>query len=166
MRCLEDEIDKWNNRLSKVHSSDKHSSAANSSSDNPVNSAFVTSDGQQRIKSIPQWDQKFFSKLSKSQIYEMLHACSHLEIPLLTEFLAKTVADQMKGKSVEEVRKEFGIVSDYTPEEEQELKEDYERYLERLREDEMEALDGLDHSIDLDSIPEDKVLSAYKSYRS
>lgn len=80
-----------------------------------------------RLDDLPSWDSRFFSKLSRSQIYEMLHACSNLHVPLLTEMLAKTVADQMKGKSVEEVREEFGIVSDYTPEEEAALKEDYER---------------------------------------
>ena len=84
------------------------------------------------LDEVPPWDAKFFSKLSRPQIYEMLHACSNLQVPLLTEMLAKTVADQMRGKSVEEVREEFGIVSDYTPEEEAALKEDYDRYVGSL----------------------------------
>lgn len=91
------------------------------------NEGWLSDRADPRLDEVPAWDARFFSKLSRPQIYEMLHACSNLHVPLLTEMLAKTVADQMRGKSVEEVREEFGIVSDYTPEEEAALKEDYER---------------------------------------
>lgn len=81
-------------------------------------------DKDRRIDDIPQWDQNFINQLSRSQVFEMLQACNYLDLPLLLEQLAKTVAGWMKGKTVEEVRAEFGIVNDYTPEEEERLKKE------------------------------------------
>jgi len=34
----------------------------------------------------------------------------------------KTVANMIKGKSVEEIRKQFNIVNDFTPEEEEQIR--------------------------------------------
>ena len=82
---------------------------------------------------LPSYDQKFFSKLTRSQLFEMLQNASYLQLQLLTEMLAKTIANQLKGKSIEDIRSEFGIASDYTPQEEQAIKEDTERFLRRLR---------------------------------
>lgn len=87
------------------------------------------------LADMPSYDQKFFSKLSRSQLFEMLQNSSFLQVPLLTEMLAKTIANQLKGKSIEDIRSEFGIASDYTPEEEQAIREDTERFLRRLRGD-------------------------------
>lgn len=42
----------------------------------------------------------------------------------MLELLAKTVAGWMKGKSVEEIRSEFNIECDYTPEEDERLKKE------------------------------------------
>lgn len=95
-------------------------------------SASVSSQSALPLTEIPSWDQKFFSKLTKSQVFEMLQASSILGLTLLTEMLAKTVADQIRGKSPEEIRKEFNIENDFTTEEEEELKADTERMLERL----------------------------------
>lgn len=96
------------------------------------NSAPISSQSTLPLTEIPPWDQKFFSKLTKSQVFEMLQASSILGLTLLTEMLAKTVADQIRGKSPEEIRKEFNIENDFTTEEEEELKADTERMLERL----------------------------------
>lgn len=87
------------------------------------------------LSDMPSYDQKFFAKLSRSQLFEMLQNSSFLIVPLLTEMLAKTIANQLKGKSIEDIRSEFGISCDYTPEEEQAIKEDTERFLRRLRGD-------------------------------
>lgn len=87
------------------------------------------------LSDMPAYDQKFFAKLTRSQLFEMLQNSSFLQVPLLTEMLAKTIANQLKGKSIEDIRSEFGISCDYTPEEEQAIKEDTERFLRRLRGD-------------------------------
>ena len=87
------------------------------------------------LSDMPAYDQKFFAKLTRSQLFEMLQNSSYLQVPLLTEMLAKTIANQLKGKSIEDIRSEFGISCDYTPEEEQAIKEDTERFLRRLRGD-------------------------------
>jgi len=38
----------------------------------------------------------------------------------------KTVANMIKGKSVEEIRKTFNIVNDFTPEEEEQIRKENE----------------------------------------
>lgn len=100
----------------------------------PMVSQFLRPD-HAPLTDMPSYDQKFFSKLTRSQLFEMLQNSSFLQVPLLTEMLAKTIANELKGKSIEEIRSEFGISCDYTPEEEKAIKEDTERFLKRLRGD-------------------------------
>lgn len=97
------------------------------------------------LAELPLYDQKFFAKLTRSQLFEMLQNSSYLQVPLLTEMLAKTIANQLRGKSIEDIRSEFGITCDYTPEEEAAIKEDTERFLRRLRGDcDTDGEDGAD----------------------
>nr|XP_028954829.1 SKP1-like protein 11 [Malus domestica] len=57
--------------------------------------------------------------------------CRLLHVDLLLEVLNQTVADRIKNKNVEHMRKLFGVESDYTPEEEQKLCEEYAWAFER-----------------------------------
>jgi len=47
-----------------------------------------------------------------------LQAANYLDIKSLLDLTCKRVADMIKGKKPEEIRKEFNIVNDFTPEEE------------------------------------------------
>ena len=58
-----------------------------------------------------------------NKMYELLNACDYLALKGLEELVACAVAVKLVGKSVEEMRKEFGINNDYTPAEESEIKE-------------------------------------------
>lgn len=45
-----------------------------------------------------------------------------MEIEGLLNLMCRTVAEMMKGKSVEELRRTFDVSNDYTPEEEEEVR--------------------------------------------
>jgi len=59
-----------------------------------------------------------------------LHACfapqaaNYLNIQSLLDLTTQTVAELIKGKTPEQIRTEFGIVNDFTPEEEEEIRRD------------------------------------------
>ncbi|KAF8742588.1 hypothetical protein HU200_013592 [Digitaria exilis] len=59
-------------------------------------------------------------------------AANYLDIKGLLDLTCQTVADMIKGKSPEEVRKTFNIVNDFTPEEEEEVRRE-NHYIMRQR---------------------------------
>jgi len=77
-----------------------------------------------RTDDIPQWDKDFVGKWEKPILYEVLQACNFLDLRPLLEICCKTIANWIKGKSVEQVREILDLQSDYTPEEEEALKKE------------------------------------------
>ena len=59
-------------------------------------------------------------KLTQSQ------AANYLDIKPLLDVGCKTVANMIKGKSPEEIRKTFNITNDFTPEEEEHIRRENE----------------------------------------
>ncbi|OIT18963.1 PREDICTED: SKP1-like protein 4 [Nicotiana attenuata] len=55
-------------------------------------------------------------------LFGLILAANYLETKQLLDLLCEKVANMMKGKSPEEIRKKFGIRNDYTPEEEEEVR--------------------------------------------
>jgi S-phase kinase-associated protein 1 len=51
-----------------------------------------------------------------------LQAANYLNIKSLLDLTCQTVADMIKGKTPEEIRKTFNIKNDFTPEEEEEVR--------------------------------------------
>lgn len=49
-------------------------------------------------------------------------AANYLNIKSLLDLTCQTVADMIKGKTPEEIRKTFNIKNDFTPEEEEEVR--------------------------------------------
>jgi len=49
-------------------------------------------------------------------------AANYLNIKSLLDLTCRTVADMIKGKKSEEIRKTFNIINDYTPKEEEEVR--------------------------------------------
>ncbi|OMO78479.1 SKP1 component [Corchorus capsularis] len=65
---------------------------------------------------------EFAKAMDSESLKEMILAANYLNIKDLLEMLNQAVADRIKNKSVEYVRRFFGIESDYSPEEEAKLR--------------------------------------------
>ncbi|XP_048552704.1 SKP1-like protein 4 [Triticum urartu] len=71
---------------------------------------------------LERFDTDFVSGIDQDTLFMLLLAAKDLDVEGLLNLACKTVADQMRGKTVEGMRAHFGIVNDYTPEEEAELR--------------------------------------------
>lgn len=67
------------------------------------------------------WD-KDFVKVDDETLFNLILAANYLDIKSLLDLTCKTVADEIKGKTPEEIRVRFNIKNDFTPEEEEEVK--------------------------------------------
>lgn len=74
---------------------------------------------------ISEWEQDFYT-VDQELLFEIILASHLLEIPHLTHVGCKVVANMIKGKSPEEIRKTFNIINDFTPEEEDQIRREYE----------------------------------------
>ncbi|KAF8643864.1 hypothetical protein AX16_008880 [Volvariella volvacea WC 439] len=80
---------------------------------------------RKRTTDISEWDQKFIS-VDQEMLFEIILAANYLDIKSLLDVGCKTVANMIKGKTPEEIRKLFNIVNDFTPEEEAQIKKENE----------------------------------------
>lgn len=76
---------------------------------------------EKRTDDITPWDNDFL-KVDQGTLFELLLAANYLGIDGLLDAACKTVANQIKGKSAEEIRRTFNIQNDFTPEEEAEVR--------------------------------------------
>ncbi|XP_073278612.1 SKP1-like protein 1A [Primulina huaijiensis] len=65
-----------------------------------------------------------FVDVDQDTLFDLILAANYLNIRNLLDLTCQTVADMIKGKSPEEVRKLFNIINDYTPEEEEEVRKE------------------------------------------
>lgn len=65
-------------------------------------------------------------QVNQEMLFEIILGSYFLEIKPLTELGCKTVANMIKGKSPEEIRKTFNIQNDFTPEEEDQIRRENE----------------------------------------
>ncbi|XP_059534891.1 S-phase kinase-associated protein 1-like [Myotis daubentonii] len=63
---------------------------------------------EKRTDDIPVWDQEFF-KVDQGTLFELILAANYLNIKGLLDVTCKTVANMIKGKTPEEIRKTFNI---------------------------------------------------------
>lgn len=76
---------------------------------------------EKRSDDISAWDSDFL-KVDQGTLFELLLAANYLGIDGLIDATCKTVANQIKGKCPEEIRKTFNIMNDFTPEEEAQVR--------------------------------------------
>jgi len=69
------------------------------------------------------WDCEFVS-VDQEVIFELILAANYLDIKGLLDLTCAKVASLIKGKTPEEIRKQFNIVNDFTPEEEAQVREE------------------------------------------
>jgi S-phase kinase-associated protein 1 len=74
-----------------------------------------------RSDDIVPWDANFIN-LPQEDIFQIILAANYLNIKNLLDLGCKTVANMIKGKTPEEIRKLFNIKNDFTPEEEEQIR--------------------------------------------
>lgn len=81
----------------------------------------VSSEGK-RTDDICEWDKEFCSKFDQPTLFELILAANYLDMKELLDLTCKTVANTIKGKTPEEIKKTFNITTDFTPEEMEQVK--------------------------------------------
>jgi S-phase kinase-associated protein 1 len=82
-------------------------------------------DSRKKSTDIDEWDQKYM-QVDQEMLFEIILAANYLDIKALLDVGCKTVANMIKGKSPEEIRKTFNIQNDFTPEEEEQIRRENE----------------------------------------
>ncbi|MEW5304029.1 MAG: hypothetical protein WDW38_003175 [Sanguina aurantia] len=67
------------------------------------------------------WDTEFV-RVDQATLFDLILAANYLNIKGLLDLTCSTVAQMIKGKTPEEIRKTFNIKNDFTPEEEDEVR--------------------------------------------
>ncbi|CAL0322618.1 unnamed protein product [Lupinus luteus] len=96
------------------------------------NGKVVTNDVKESTK---KFDEEFLKELEHDQLKELLHAANYLNVKEVLDFLCQAVADLIQDKSVKFVRKFFGVVNDYSVEEEKEIRRTHAWAFEGVEED-------------------------------
>ena len=74
---------------------------------------------------ISDWDKEFL-QVDQGTLFELILAANYLDIKGLLDVTCKTVANMIKGKTPEEIRKTFNIKNDFTPSEEEQVRKENE----------------------------------------
>ena len=77
------------------------------------------------------WDYEFIN-VDLDLIFEIILAANYMDIKPLLELASSKVASIIKGKTPEEIRKTFNIQNDFTPEEEQQIREENQWCLDNI----------------------------------
>ncbi|ORZ32092.1 Skp1 family, dimerization domain-domain-containing protein [Catenaria anguillulae PL171] len=80
---------------------------------------------RRRSDDIDEWDAEFIN-VEQEMLFEIILAANYLDIKPLLDLGCKTVANMIKGKTTEEIRKTFNIQNDFTPEEEEQIRRENE----------------------------------------
>ena len=80
---------------------------------------------EKRTDDIPSWDADFL-KVDQGTLFELILAANYLDIKALLDVTCKTVANMIKGKSPEDIRKQFNIPCDFNPAEEEQVRKENE----------------------------------------
>lgn len=74
---------------------------------------------------INEWDKKFIN-VDQEMLFDIILAANYLDIKRLLDLGCKSVANMIKGKTADEIRKIFNITNDFTPEEEAQIRKENE----------------------------------------
>jgi len=78
---------------------------------------------EKRREEITGWDADFV-KIPQNELFELILAANFLDNKPLLDLTCKKVAFMIRGKTPEEIRKTFNIENDFTPEEEEQVREE------------------------------------------
>ncbi|EDO18650.1 hypothetical protein Kpol_1055p6 [Vanderwaltozyma polyspora DSM 70294] len=82
-------------------------------------------DDSRKSAPVDSWDREFL-KVDQEMLYEIILAANYLNIKPLLDAGCKVVAEMIRGRSPEEIRRTFNIVNDFTPEEEAAIRRENE----------------------------------------
>ena len=66
------------------------------------------------------------SSRAQASLFELIIAANYLDVTPLTDLTCKCVAEMIRGKTPEEIRRHFNIRNDFTPEEEEQIRRENE----------------------------------------
>ncbi|PXF46436.1 SKP1-like protein 11 [Gracilariopsis chorda] len=78
---------------------------------------------QTNADEVDRWERAFV-QVDKSTLFQLILAANFLDVQSLLDLTCKTVADMIKGKTPEQIRAEFDIDNDFTPEQLEEVRRD------------------------------------------
>ncbi|CAN6277251.1 unnamed protein product [Urochloa humidicola] len=87
----------------------------------PADDAAAAADAPAAGEDLKNWDAEFV-KVDQATLFDLILAANYLNIKGLLDLTCQTVADMIKGKTPEEIRKTFNIKNDFTAEEEEEIR--------------------------------------------
>jgi S-phase kinase-associated protein 1 len=67
---------------------------------------------------VMEWDANFV-EVDQETLFELILAANYMDIKPLLDLTCAKVASMLKGKTPEQIRKQFNIANDFTPEEEE-----------------------------------------------
>ncbi|GJJ06787.1 hypothetical protein Clacol_000983 [Clathrus columnatus] len=76
---------------------------------------------RQKNTDMSEWDQEYIN-VDQEMIFEIILAANYLDIGPLLDVGCKAVANMIRGKKPDEIRKLFNVVDDFPPEEKEQIK--------------------------------------------
>ena len=73
---------------------------------------------------VSEWDGTFIQSFEQEDLFELIMAVNFIDLQPLLDLACAQVATQIKGKTPEEIRQTFNIENDFTPEEEEQIREE------------------------------------------
>ncbi|XBI68776.1 hypothetical protein VPH35_047931 [Triticum aestivum] len=99
----------------------KHVQASPNPADNSGAADASSSTSTAPAEDLKSFDAEFV-KVDQATLFDLILTANYLNIKGLLDLTCQTVADMIKGKTPEEIRKTFNIKNDFTPEEEAEIR--------------------------------------------
>jgi len=69
---------------------------------------------------------EFLNNFNRSELLKMIYATNYLDYKELLDLTMKQIVKNIKNKTPQEIREYFGIESDFTPEEEEQVRKENE----------------------------------------
>ncbi|MCL7034553.1 hypothetical protein MKW94_008654 [Papaver nudicaule] len=87
-------------------------------------SEFLVAHGEKKGDELTNWQKEYIKGMDRNTLFDVILAANYLSIKDLLDITCQAVADYIKDMKVEDVRKEFNIENDFSPEEEKALREE------------------------------------------
>jgi S-phase kinase-associated protein 1 len=85
---------------------------------------YLTLDHKNIKPELSDYDKKFCSSMTKEELFSVIEACDYLDIKTLFHVTCRYVGESLRDLSVEQIRELFGVVNDFSPEEEEQLRKE------------------------------------------